>query len=204
MMLASEDIVGSKSSIGVLRVLDGVSVALSITQIARLAHLTRPAVISVLERLEQKGIVFLTRSGNARLYQLDRANIYVEKVISPLFELEQNLLEHMTKDVSHVLGPLAVSIILFGSFARGDQTQSSDVDILVVAKDILKQKQVEHSLADYASHFYRRFGHGLQALVYDFAQANQLSLRAPALFAEIQEDGLLISGTSEWMKNEQE
>jgi predicted nucleotidyltransferase len=200
-MMTNEDILGSKSSIAVLRVLEGVSVALSITQIARQADLTRPAVVSVLERLEQRGIVFVTRSGNARLYQLEPSNIYVEHVIRPYFEFEQNLLEHMTKDIAQALGPFTTSIILFGSFAREDQDQSSDVDIVVVVKDFLQKKQLEKSLADYGSYFYRRFGHGLEALVYDDAQARQLSSRAPSLFAEIKKDGRLISGTAGWMKN---
>ncbi|MDR1087964.1 MAG: nucleotidyltransferase domain-containing protein [Coriobacteriales bacterium] len=203
-MITNEDILGSKSSIGVLRVLEGVSVALSITQIARQAGLTRPAVVSVLERLEQKGIVFVTRSGNARLYQLEPTNIYVEQVIRPFFEFEQNLLGHMKRDISQALGSSTTSIILFGSFAREDQDQSSDVDIVVVAKDSLQRKQVEKSLDEYGSCFYRRFGHGLDALVYDYAQARQLSSRAPALFTEIKEDGCLISGTAEWMTSEQE
>jgi predicted nucleotidyltransferase len=33
------------------------------------------------------------------------------------------------------LGPRLVSIVLFGSFARGDATESSDADLLIVAED---------------------------------------------------------------------
>lgn len=194
---------GSKSSIRVLRVLEGVSVALSITQIARQAHLTRPAVVTILECLEKKGIVFVARSGNARLYQLEPSHIYVEQIIGPLFKLEKNILEYMKEDIVQEFGSLAVSIILFGSFARGDQTQSSDVDILMVTKDTLQQKQLEESFAEYSSRFYRRFGHGLEALIYDEIQARQLRSRASALFAELNEDGRLINGTADWMKIEQ-
>ena len=201
MMITSENILGSKSSIGVLRVLSGVSVALSITQIARQTHLTRPAVVSVLERLEQKGIVFVTRSGNARLYQLELSNIYVESVIQPLFDLEANFLSYIIEDISQELGPLATSILLFGSFARGDQTQSSDVDVLIVAKDSIQQRLIEETLGNYSTRFYRRFGHELGALVYDNTQACQLSSRAPVLFGEIKKDGSLISGTTDWMQN---
>lgn len=202
MTIIAEDILGSKSSIRVLRVLSSVSVALSITQIAQQAHMTRPAAVTVLERLEAAGIVFMTRSGNTRLYQIEPANIYVKEIIKPLFLLEQDLLGFMIEDITQTLKNLSVAIILFGSFARGEQSPSSDVDIFVVAKNVLGKRQIEVAIDDYSLRFYRRFGHSLEALVYDVVEASELPTRAPILFAELKEDGKIISGATDWISFE--
>jgi predicted nucleotidyltransferase len=199
-MNVAESIMGSRSSIRVLRVLNGVSVALSITQIVQQAKMSRPAVIDVLDTLEQRGIVTVTRSGNARLYQIDNQNIYVQEVINPLFRIENGLRDEMCKDIKRVFEETASSAILFGSFARGDQTTESDVDVVIVADDDYQKQAVDDTLLDYSSYFYRRFGHALEAIVYDVREAEALIDRAPGLQAELAEDGRLIFGTKEWLK----
>jgi len=199
-MNIAESIVGSRSSIRVLRVLNGVSVALSITQIVQQAKMSRPAVIDVLNTLERRGIVTVTRSGNARLYQIDHQNIYVQEVINPLFRIEDELRDEMCKDIKRVFEKIASSAVLFGSFARGDQTIESDVDVLFVADDDYQKQEIDDTLLDYSSHFYRRFGHAFEAIVYDAKEAETLIDRAPGLRAELVEDGRLIFGTKEWLK----
>ena len=197
-----ETILGNRSGMRVLRVLSGVKVALSVRQIAHQTRLTYPAANDALERLADAGIVFISRSGNTRLFQLVRENIYVEQVISPLFQLERGFREMIVNELRQKLASMAVSVTLFGSFARGEQTPESDVDVLVVTTDIGQKTIVEQFLLDYATGFYYRFGHSLEVLVYDYRQARELQKRAPALFAEIEEDGYVISGSIDWMHHE--
>ncbi|MCL2654424.1 MAG: nucleotidyltransferase domain-containing protein [Coriobacteriia bacterium] len=196
-----ETILGTRSNIRVLRVLYGVSIALSARQISHQTGLTYPAVNTVLERLVQTGIVLVSRSGNTRLYQLERNSIYVEQVIAPLFWLERGLRDEIIKDVKQALAYLTESVVLFGSFARGDQTPQSDVDILIVVGDTCQKNALEDMLLDYSAQFYRRFGHSLGALVYDLVEARHLPDRAAGLYAEIKEDGYTICGKLDWMSH---
>jgi len=192
---------GSRSNLLVLRVLVGVSAPLTARQIGFQTGLSRPALDSALNRLINLGIVELSRSGNARTYQIERSNILVKKVIEPLFDIEDNLRAYMTQDIAHAFEADTDSIVLFGSFAREEQAPESDVDVLFVAPNQLQKRTVELKLNDYLVRFHNRFGHSLGFLVYDDEEARSLRKRAPALFEEIKEDGLLISGTADWMKN---
>ena len=202
---STQTIISSKSTMRALRILARTELPLSIAQIARHTGLTRPSVTNALERLDDAGIILTTRSGNARLFQLVKENIYVEKILLPLFDLEDNLVHYMTKDIKDALGQKAVSIIMFGSFARGDYTAESDVDILVVSPDTLGYKNLkgplESELAQYSSDFYRKFGYPLEVLTYDYKDATELQTRAPALYKEILDDGILIAGTSDWIND---
>jgi len=202
----SEVIFQSKSHVRVLSVLAGVLTVLSVTQIARQSKLTRRAVETVLERLGEAGIITSTRSGNARVFQLNRDNVFVQRSILPLFTSESDLRELMAEDIKQTLSALAVSMIMFGSFARQEHSLVSDVDIVVVTKEkrgLRNNDSVfEQALADYAPSFRRKFGHSLEALVYDQDEASQLKERAPALYEEIKQDGFLISGSAEWIDHE--
>ena len=197
-----EMVLGNRSGMRVLRVLSSVTVALSVRQIAQQTDLTYPAANAALERLERAGIVFVSKSGNTRLYQLVRKNIYVEQAILPLFQLEKGFRERIITELRQKFSKEAVSILLFGSFAREEQTSESDVDVLIVTTDSGQKTVVEQIFVDYSAEFYFRFGHNLELLIYDLRQACELQKRAPALFSELKEDGYVISGSLDWMYDE--
>jgi len=198
---SNELVFGSRSGMRVLRVLAGVSVPLSITQIAQHAHLSYPAVNTVLAELVNRGIVLESRSGNARIHQLNQESIYVKRIIVPFFQLENNVLSEMIAGIKATLSDLAQSVILFGSFSRGTQTLQSDVDILIVSKDEGAKTLIEETLSEYTLQFYHRFGHTLEALSYSNDEARELHTRAPDLFQEIEADGYVILGNIDWMNH---
>ena len=198
-MKTAQDILGSKSSVSVLRVLVGAEVPLSISRIARFSGNTRPAVRTVLDRLERLGIVRATRAGNAMQYYLEAENLYVNQIIKPLFDLEDNLGRIIETDLEYELGPRAISVVLFGSFSRGEQNQESDIDVIAVVKDSLAKQKLEDFLMGYATRFYRKYGHPLNVIVYTQEEAWDLKRRAPALHEEIAQDGRIISGSEKWV-----
>ena len=50
-------------------------------------------------------------------------------------KIEEEVIEDFSEQVYHKLGGSVVSILLFGSKARGDYRKNSDTDILVVLKN---------------------------------------------------------------------
>ncbi len=45
------------------------------------------------------------------------------------------ILKEFKREITEILGDKLVDVILFGSYARGDYTEESDVDVLIVVKD---------------------------------------------------------------------
>jgi len=197
----SETLFGTRSGIKVLRVLDGVSVPLSGRQIAQQAGITYQAVNATLGQLAEIGVVQVSRSGNARLYQLESNHILIQQLVKPLFRFEYSLRDDMIRDIREALSPLAESVVMFGSFARGDQTLSSDVDLVVVISDDGQKNAIETELNDFTALFNQRFGHRLEILLYTSGEAAAFRERSSSLLSEILDDGLVIVGNGDWMRD---
>jgi len=57
-----------------------------------------------------------------------------------------NLANEYVNEIKRVLRKRLISVCLFGSVARGDFTQESDIDLLIVAKKVPKDVGRRHSL----------------------------------------------------------
>ncbi|HEX6097823.1 MAG TPA: nucleotidyltransferase domain-containing protein [Thermoanaerobaculia bacterium] len=104
------------------------------TEIFERARAGRGAVQRELERLADSGLVSVTRVGNQKHY---RANPN-----APIFsELRSIILKTsgLAQPVADAIAPLAKKIdvaFIYGSVARGEAHAESDVDLLVVARDL--------------------------------------------------------------------
>lgn len=192
-----EAILGSRSRVRVLRVLNGVSVPLNATQIAERTRLTKMAVGNVLHELAAMGLVQSSPVGRSTVHTLVRDNAYVERIVSPAFEAEQGMSELLEDDLRSIFGGTACSIVLFGSYARGEQAETSDVDVVLVAAEGLKG-EVERLTDEQGPRFRRRFGATLSPLVYSQREARGLPQRAPALFESIVHDAIVVDGAGPW------
>lgn len=56
------------------------------------------------------------------------------------------MIEKITKDIKTLFGKGLVSIVLFGSYARGKQRKISDIDILIVADNLPDSRKERLSL----------------------------------------------------------
>jgi hypothetical protein len=193
-----DDLLASRSRIAVLRVLHGVDVPLNASQIAERTGLTRPAVASVLTELAAPGVVRSSPAGRATVHWIERDNTYVQNIIDPLFEAERHIPEDLVDDLAWAFHDLADSVVLFGSYARGDQGSSSDVDVALVASDDSTRTRLESTAADYAVTFRGRFGATLSYLVYTRDEARGLSNTSPQLFDAIRDEGVVVSGLDPW------
>lgn len=200
-----EDILGTQSRIAVLRLLYGVRVPLNASQIAERVHLTRPAVTSVLEHFADMGIVRSSSAGRANVHLLERENVYVQNLVAPLFEAERGIPDDLLRSLSERFTGLASSVVLFGSYARGDQQPSSDVDAVFVAENQPAKAQLERAVYDYSVEFRAQFGASLSPIVYERREAADLPHSAPALYDSLVKDELLVFGLGprEWPHDRQ-
>lgn len=99
-------------------------------QIGRMIGASQEGVRRTLERLVRQGIVLRERAGSAYLFQLNRQHLgapYIEGLAFLRLELIARL-----RDMIGDWKLLPVSAVLFGSTARGETDEDSDIDIVVI------------------------------------------------------------------------
>ena len=162
--------------------------------------MTHPAVSAILRSLANEDLVGSGPAGRGHTYWILRDNVYVEKVVDPVFSAERDIPDLMLDELRTELEPLAISVVLFGSYARGDQTTESDVDLVAVGEDRSAKTALEHQLATFSRRFEDRFGAALSPLVYDRREAADSARPLTVTLASIWDDAVTICGLSpdEW------
>lgn len=90
-------------------------------------------VQNALDELARSGLVIQERVGRAVVNTLNR-----EHILAPLIQEAARLREVVLRKVTDIVqqeAPRATSAVLFGSVARGDDTNESDIDLLIVWPD---------------------------------------------------------------------
>ncbi len=111
-------------------------------EIGRIAQLAPASVLNYLREFEKKGIIKKIKKNKIPLYKAERENenfIFYKK-LSIIYELhESGFIDYLWQKLS----PKA--IILYGSYAKGESTEESDIDLFLIGKeekiDILKYEE---------------------------------------------------------------
>jgi len=143
-----EKIIGKKSKIKILRLLmsdDDRDYCLD--DIAKSTGMSCGTIYPSLNELLETRIIIQRKAGRSILYKINKNHILFNK-IKELIDMEQKSLINVAEEFVHRLPKDHVgAIVLFGSVARGEFTEKSDVDIVVVYKDERAKDEVR-SLVD--------------------------------------------------------
>jgi predicted nucleotidyltransferase len=116
----------------VLEVLAGTQSGMGASQIARLsAEGSRSGQGFVLDRLVRQGLVIAEPANQGFLYRLNRDHLLAQAVLDAA-ATRARLLSLLTRE-ARSLDPFPVYAAVFGSFARGEAGDESDIDILLIA-----------------------------------------------------------------------
>jgi len=75
------------------------------------------------------------------------------------------ILKEFKREVSRILGDKVVDVILFGSYARGNYTPESDIDVLIIVKNKLSIDE-ENEISKLCLKFLSRYGFVISAITY--------------------------------------
>ena len=114
----------------VLTVLARTEAELTMRSVAELAGVSANQATVVLNRLVRLGLVERRDVGAAALVRLVRENEAARSLLS-LVDLRQGVLARLAGEARKIL-PAPACLVVFGSFARGDAHEDSDVDVLAV------------------------------------------------------------------------
>jgi predicted nucleotidyltransferase len=100
---------------------------LRVRVIERTLKLPLPSVIRYCKELERDGILIIDKTGDVKFYMASRSGAYLlEKKLFNIRMLYQlGLIEYLKQELSNP------AIVLFGSFAKGEDTENSDIDLYI-------------------------------------------------------------------------
>ncbi len=98
------------------------------SQIAKDLNISIGSVFEILKRFKQMGLIEGTRVARAIIYKVNRGNQLIKS-----FRVFENILE--VNSLINLLKQYCRKIILFGSYARGEDTTESDMDLFIEADE---------------------------------------------------------------------
>ncbi|HCY78072.1 MAG TPA: hypothetical protein DHV28_19370 [Ignavibacteriales bacterium] len=186
----------TRSNIAVLRVISKVNIGLSGREIAKQAGMSAPSSLEALTAMENLNLVKRERGGRDHFFYLNREHYIVEKIISPILNVERKYPDQIYSDIKKGLGRYASSLILFGSTAREEEEIESDLDICVVFKDAISKRKLEKIISDLRIELFKKYGVSFAPYYIsekDFEKRARLK-KSPV--DDIIKEGKLISGKS--------
>lgn len=105
-----------------------------VTQIMELAKSGRGAVQRELQRLASSGLVSVQMHGNQKHYQANRESPLFDEICS-IIRKTVGLKEPLSAAVESLPGSIDLALI-YGSIAKGSDTSTSDIDLLIVADNL--------------------------------------------------------------------
>ena len=100
-----------------------------IRELSRITKISAPTILLAVKALEKRGFLAVRKKGNLKLVKASSSTKFIrEKRVRNIGKLyESGLIDHLINEYE---SPKA--IILFGSFSRGDDIETSDIDIAVL------------------------------------------------------------------------
>ena len=143
----------------VLRALVGTSRALSVRDLARLAHTSPARTSEIVARLDEHGLVDVEEAGGAKLCRFNHEHV-AAKAVADLVGMRRLLLDLLRSEISSwSVQPAHAS--LFGSAARGDGDTRSDIDLLLVRASDVDADAWDTQLATAADRLRRATGNAV-------------------------------------------
>lgn len=167
-------------------------------EIARKAGLSAPACHEALKKLDARGLVHLRRISNVHLYKINPENYLVRNVFARIFEAEAAMPKQIATAVRKSLvaspKPSILSLVLFGSMARGAERLGSDLDLLIVIPAKESLRILEPRIELLRALLFKRFSVPLSPYIQTLSELRRKSRRKLPLIREILKDGRTIYG----------
>ena len=84
-------------------------------------------------------------------------------------------------------------IILFGSYARGENNEKSDIDLLIIKKGLIKEREVNNLL--YRAFYDNNINIPIDIISIDYKKYNELNSKIGYIYKTIKEQGQIIYET---------
>lgn len=171
---------------------------LPVSTLATVAGVGRTRASGLIAQLHDLGLVDRREIGRTTMVALARDNA-VGELLDRLSHLHSVVMDRL-RLLATELEPAPLALVVFGSFARGEATSDSDIDILAVRRDDADPEAWTDAISAFATGARRLTGNPVRILDYDL---DELSRRASprartgkAFWEALRRDSVVLAGVS--------
>ena len=162
--------------------------------LARELDMNHATCIRALDSLVDMGAISRKTVGRNSVYEVSNDTVLYKDFLRPLFEKEASLLDDLVGILSKGIKQRILSVYVFGSVARGEDTPASDIDLVLILKAGGDKKKAEEVIADNEREAYRLYRIGTNALLYTSDEFERMKQIEHPLAREILSEGKLLYG----------
>ena len=178
----------------VLGVLARTDAELTISSTARLAGVSVNRATTVVHELVALGIVERREAGAAALVRLARDNEAARGVMA-LASLRERVLDRLRAEAL-AIDPAPASLVVFGSFARGEAGAVSDIDVLVVRPVGVVDDAWSDAIGKWVDRARTVTGNPVNLIEADEEELPRLLRRKDSVWQQIGRDAVVLAGRS--------
>lgn len=179
----------------ILAVLADTSAELNLRTLARLADVSLAQASRVMPDLVDLGVVERREVPPSSQFRLARSNVAARAVLD-LARARDTVLHDIGATAAQLI-PAAVSVIVFGSFSRGEADHDSDLDVVIVRPDDFGDKDSWASSVEAWREATRAVsGNRVEVLEVGADQARTRLAGRQSLWRDVKRDGIVVYGLS--------
>lgn len=163
-------------------------------ELARRASSSQQGAARILAGLVQAGVVRREERPPSALYQLNRGHV-AAPLLEEMAALRAAVLERIKASAAE-WDPMPVSLTVFGSIARGEGDERSDVDLLLVRPDgvALDDARWESQVADLERRVRTWTGNPARVAEYSVGELRAAAAERLPLLANVLQEGITLAG----------
>lgn len=162
-----DKILNNEVKVKILRFLCKTEVEWSGRQIAREIKVSPAACHKSLRELNNERALLLRSIGKSYLYRLNKENFIISKLLKPLYEREGKIPNKVYETIIGNVPTLnnIVSIAVFGSIKEKEERATSDIDLLVLVRNLENKEKVEEDFVKVNEKIMKVFGNTISPYI---------------------------------------
>lgn len=178
----------------ILAVLVETTAELNLRTIARLSGVSVAHVSRVLPALVDLGILERRDVPPSALFRFVPENV-AARALSALADARRTVLHELGERTRRV-APKPVSVVVFGSFARGEAERASDLDVVFVRPTSIEEEQQKWrtGVDSWVEQAHRLTGNRVELVEVTDREAGRLLRSRKRLWLDVRRDGVVVHG----------